>query len=940
MNVSKRKSGILGRIFAVFLVAELLLLPYAPVSAKRFPSASQMAAELEQRYHINTGAIQNAGENFNVSDGKKTVPEVSLFFSPSDPKEGQKITAKSFPIYFSNPPEQLYYTWFLKQRDRDDKYCDIDSSPSGTHQADCDDDKDGKISENDWKVRAARIIAQSGYDNGNASYDPDTADADSDGFSATGRFGGSFETGKNDWCYLYDTAGGTIYEITRNGGSFAGCDQSAGERPVCISQTTNIASGSQTCDSGTGTCTGTTYTESGSGDYYISGTPSCSGGAPSCGVGSTPRCIGKDDLEPFTSAPGSSLSSCVSGNPTPDCQHIFPSSKGVDGAGDGDFDNDEERFWGTDPADADTADNGNKDEANVIGLGVDSFTWNYRSGDMVGLGVEGISMIPTKHDDSSNMVMWAFSKNKCDVGASAGYTTVVKGYSVYIPTTDKDVNDCVKDNLVDPLEGGQAKKLELEVSATPENPTNDETAEKGGDVVSAIASVSNSTRSLSELSYDWKVSISDNPNTEWQDVTSAMKAAGLLQASAGNGLSSISIALNMQTAFLDSLDLDGKDPLYLKIAPTVTENFSSGVARKGTSDVIVRVSNTTNKIVPYSATAALSGTTYKVSYGIPICNDPFIANPTTAADAMQNLNRIACRVMKNEIIGLKFANDAGLSDFQWTLNGSPITCSANVSNACGNGIFFAVAGNPGETYTIKASAVDTTSGKSVSLARTFQIVEPEVVIESADQTSAWPKYIGTHTDLDGNSFDEYSDIAFETYGTGSIKLKARFLPGPAKFVSSDPGPDGALWTADDIPMRTWTIDGQAVDETAVNSLEIDYAPTTPKLPGEVYNVSFNAMLVQPVEKRQALKEIWGIDTLASTEIRISQGIQVDVVEAEDIVQGPKKFLAAISSYLPASVLFAFKITLSMALLLFTVGFVFALIPAEPRTDEVILSRRD
>lgn len=937
----------ISAVFAIVLVAQLAV-PIELLAlfggGPKIPSPSQVAKEMEQRYHINQQSVQNLGETFNVADNKKTTPEVSIFFSPSDPREGQKITAKAFPMYFANENSQLYYTWYLKQ-----KGCDLGGKAGKPSY--CDADGAGNITVNDWKVAAAKILATDGADKAAFDYG---SDSDSDSYSAEYGGGNQMNT-SGDWCYLADQSGGGVYELV----TAASADSytcGALYEPGCVSGSDTLESGTITYDPWVSS---SSDVFSYSSTYESVGYPDCNGNVPTCPSGTRARCILKTKINSTFSYSGDTTDiNCTSGSAAVGglkCSfHLFPwpdtdLSGGIaagekNDSGDGSFGKDEEDFWGTNPNDPDTADNGNKDEANVVGLGRDTFTWNYQQGDMLGVVVEGTSMISTKHSDSSSAVMWAFSKNNCDVKDKGSYTETIKGYSVIIPTTAMDVDDvnaCLEANLIDPLEGGQgtSKKLEVEVTATPENPVNDETAEKGGDVVSAIASVSNSSRSISELSYDWKVSISDNPNGGWQDITADLKNDGLLQNSKGNGLSAISVALNMQTAFLSPLGLDGDDPLYLKVAPTVSENFSSGVARKGTSDVIVRVSNTTNKIIPYTANAALVGGSYKVSYGGAICNDPFIANPATAAQAMQNLNRIACRVMKNEIIGLKFSNEIGLSDFQWTLNGTPITCSANVSSACGNGIFFAVAGNPGETYTIKASAVNTGSGKSVTLARTFQIVEPEVLVESDDQTLAWPKYIGTHTDLDGNSFDEYSDIAFETYGTGSIKLKARFLPDPAKFVSSDLGPDNTFGTADDLSRRIWMIDGTEVPETAPGSLIIDYTPTTPKLPGEVYNVSFDAMLVQPTEKRQALKDIWGIDTLASSEIRVSQALQVDVVELEEVAQGPKKFLAAISSYLPASVLFAFKITLSMALLLFTVGFVFALIPAEPRTDEVILSRR-
>ncbi|MBP9751944.1 MAG: hypothetical protein KBD19_03725 [Candidatus Moranbacteria bacterium] len=977
MNISSTKSRrTISSAFALALVMQLVF-PMQLLAmfggGPKIPSPSKVAKEMEQRYHINTESVQNIGEGFNVADSKKTTPEVSVFFSPSDPREGQKITAKAFPMYFSNENQHLYYTWYLKRTG-----CDL--GPAGGKPAYCNADGSGNITVNDWKVAAGRILATDNADKAGFDYGSST---DSDSYSA--QYGGGNQVNTSgDWCYLADQSSGTIYELVTKATSDSYTCGALYE-PGCVSGSDtidpaafNASASADALGNSSVSVVGSTFVNTST--YESVGSPDCKNNTPTCPSGTVARCILKAkmdstfDYNADTAGIGCTSGSVVAGGSK--CSfHLFPwPDTNLDGniaagekndSGDGAFGVNEENFWGTNPNDPDTADNGNKDEANVVGLGRDTFTWNYQQGDMLGVVVEGVSMITTKHSDSSSAIMWAFPKNDCAVLGKGSYSQTIKGYSVKIPTTDMtvdDVNACLDDNLLDPLEGGQgsSKKLEVEVSATPENPVNDETTEGWGDTVSAFVSVSNSSRASSELSYDWTVSISDNPNTGWKDITANLKTEGLLQNSAGNGLDSISIELNMQTAFLTPLGFNGVDPLYLKIAPTVKENFSNAVVREGKSDVIVRVLNTTNKIVAYRTSAELAGGSYKVTFdsdlapaapGVqlaPMCNNYYgdlspgalaLAGVTLEEAVKANLNRIACRVVKNEIIGLKFSDEAGLSDFRWTLNDRPVTCSTNVSAACGNGVFFAVAGNPGETYSIKASAVDTATGKSVTLVRTFQIVEPEVVIESDDLALSWPKYVGSHTDLAGNVFDEYSDVAFETEGAGNIKLKARFLPGSARFLSSDFGPDLSFGTADDVSRRIWLVDDIEVPETAPGSLAIDYAPVTPKVAGEVYNISFNALLVQPVEKRQALKDIWGIDTLASSEIRVSQSIQMDVVELEYIVQGPKKFFAAISSYLPASILFAFKITLSMALLLFTVGFVFALIPAEPRTDEVILSRR-
>lgn len=95
--------------------------------------------------------------------------------------------------------------------------------------------------------------------------------------------------------------------------------------------------------------------------------------------------------------------------------HLFPDPPGNDLVGDGSFGLSEERFWHTNPNNNDTADTGNTDEANVVGLGENTFTFTYTEGDQVGVAVEGISVNPTQYDDSSYMTMWAFPKNKCSV---------------------------------------------------------------------------------------------------------------------------------------------------------------------------------------------------------------------------------------------------------------------------------------------------------------------------------------------------------------------------------------------------------------------------------------------------------------------------------------------------------------------------------------------
>jgi len=75
------------------------------------------------------------------------------------------------------------------------------------------------------------------------------------------------------------------------------------------------------------------------------------------------------------------------------CRHEFPSCEGYV-LGDGEFGIGEEECWETDPNNPDTDGDGIEDEADLVGLNQQQFTWKYRPGDYVGVVVEGTSMIP------------------------------------------------------------------------------------------------------------------------------------------------------------------------------------------------------------------------------------------------------------------------------------------------------------------------------------------------------------------------------------------------------------------------------------------------------------------------------------------------------------------------------------------------------------------
>lgn len=892
------------------LLFEFFVTSAFPVSAGLFsgvkikiPTPSQVASELERRYNLDLGALQNQGQFLNVADNKKPAPEVSLFFSPADPKEGQKITARAFPTYFSNTEESLYYTWFIKHRG-----CDRNNSPNRATREACDRNDDGRISIEDWKVEAMQVLALNGYENTGVEYDADT---DDDGYRA--RFGGANKTNTPNHCYVNDPDSGINYELT-NSASASSFTCPAGTSPQCMVGEGTVASGANNDGD-------SFFDVEDSETCYVSGTPACSAGVPTCQVGSA-RCVAN------LNSCGTALTACsttTASGASPQCTHLFPE---VSRSGDGSFGVSEEEFWGTNPNDPDTADNGNKDEANVVGLGRSSLTWNYAAGDEVGVAVEGTSLIPTKHDDASSMIMWAFSKKDCPISLANGtgsYTKSIKGYSVSIPTADFDLNDCVERNLVDPTRGGQATNMAVTVSATPDNPLNDETLDKGGDTVSAQASIANSQGNLSTMLFDWDVDISDDiqfrSSDTALDVTRDLQTLGLLGNVTGNALDTITLKLDIpRTATL------GGRPLtsylsggvgYLRFKARVTENFSQGFIRKGRSDVIVKFTSSGKKISAYKASAALVGNTMKVS--LPdnpqvLCNNDV-------------LDRVACRVIQNEVIGLRI-DDTGLSNFKWTVNGSPLTCSrANVSDDCAdqpNEVnFFPVVGNIGDVYTISVTANDTSddedddnTGNVITLTRSFHIVEPLVVLRSRDGSTAWQKYLGQYRDITGQAencpgglCNDYSESMFEGFSGSTLAFRAEFVPGFLGGSSS---------------VREWRVDGELISESAVGEITF---PANKLAPG-VYTINLIAEVLPSNDIRRALLDIWGVSPFQSTEVTLATTAQVVLQEpgiASGPFQGERKYLAALIAYIPASILFTVRILLSAFLILFVTHFLLSLL---------------
>jgi hypothetical protein len=120
------------------------------------------------------------------------------------------------------------------------------------------------------------------------------------------------------------------------------------------------------------------------------------------------------------------------------------------------------------------------------------------------------------------------------------------------------------------------------------------------------------------------------------------------------------------------------------------------------------------------------------------------------------------------------------------------------------------------------------------------------------------------------------------------------------------------------------VDGEVVEETAPGEIHF----TAAKMPWEIYNVDLAAQVTLDEKIRRALLDIWNVSPFDSTEINFATAVQVELKEPGIVTgpfQGERKYLAALISYIPASLLFTFRILLSAMLLLFAASFLNALL---------------
>jgi len=896
---------------------------------------------------------QNSAEG-NAAKNKEKLPTLSVTFDKSSAKTGDTITATAAPVGFAYDDDSLYYTWFLKHKSQDQ------DDPKGPNQWKMEAAK--IIARGNFDKTSANYGRQI-FGNRDKGYLALPGwGLDKDDYSGADKTSVANADAQN--CYLQDYDTGKIWELRTTESDFncpsgssakcvnsqsfvmanSECAQDVGggdpitksacvkgeqEDPTCsIADAGNYAS-TITCGTGySAMCvknSGTVFPNNVTRSDICSAFNFTKGNATGlacddASIYATP--VGPDGVTPSAipnpNDDGTFIDGpleCTRVSKDNSCKHLFPKI-GVGKVGDGFYKIDEEQAWGTNPAVKSTAGNDNNDEMNLVGLNRTSFTWQYQEGDEVGVVVEGKAQQGTSHDDGTKMISWAFSKNTCPAlskeikdhpGAGKYYLDKRGKLQAGILTLDSfDLNDCLKDNLIDPAIAGTGS-LDVSLMYAPQNPANFAKDAKGaskGDTVTVTSNVNNVV-DASDYYYKWIIEGRSNnagmeniDDTGWRDITSHFDNHTPLE---GIGKTEISFKMDLS----DSDLLNNPDP-NIRVRLTVQE-AGDGSPRSGAANTVIKITNQKTGLIAYGVT---------IENGKPVLDKNLV---------VCSQNEEPCVVAKNEIVGVVLPNDPKgkpFTRFSWKRDNDELQCDSTVSSQCtgGNTVFFPATGEENDSIVISAKAKTSDADVSQEYTKTFNIAQPSAQITPADSSASF-KTLGTLTDLDGNVTPQYSNKVIEAGANSDITLKAVFSP---TFIEKN-------------TTYAWTIDGQTVNSNANDTVTLHSGDQN-----TVNNIDLAGTYVQPAEVRKALKDIWGVDASDSQESDIQNSVQVETPDAaatdtgSDTPMGamgsPGRFFASLITDMPSQLMFFVRIILTMALLLLATGVLFSVIPGAAETE--------
>lgn len=651
--------------------------------------------------------------------------------------------------------------------------------------------------------------------------------------------------------------------------------------------------------------------------------------------------------------------------PRKDCHHLFPNAPDKE-TGDDSFGKDEEKFWRTDPQNPDTANTGETDEANVAGLGISEFTWNYQNDDKIGLTVEGISMDPTQEEDASYKIMWAVLKNEmCDsvtdsfddtrdslAGLTDGATTAV---STPVITTDPATGyvttvgvTTVTTTVVD----------EINFTATVTTVTTTTTTVVdglGGPISGPTSATTTSVRNIrSETTIDKlndclednlispteggqaqkiDVSLSYFPTSPINDPTGENTTEIVINSAVTNADDPNLLKYAWQVYRSDIINPDSwGNPLLKSELPGIGQTMGAGLsslkfkpqfANPAPRFLKVKLSVTESSsgdsgreghsdvIIP------LSLTSNKISVFSVVVSPNLVLSLGQDERCAAGIDKAFCPIVQHEIVGMLVAR-GNFTNFIWTVNGDPIKAinypngESCLSGEClpatsenTNIAYFPVLKERGTKYDVSLTA-NSAKGEKIVLTKSFEVTDPEIKIISLDSATCRPVLLGNYVDFDNTLWPDYSDSNFQASPGTMISLQP---------ILNNPFAQDLIWYIDGVAMSPENLSYFGASVAADGTLTF---PAEKKL-GEIYSLAVQALYSQDNNTKKFLNLNEGVQLGEFFESTISDGIEIQMVDLAGVsgasASAPKKFLAAIFTGLPAYISFLFRIVLTVMLIL-------------------------
>lgn len=917
---------------------------------------NEIFQSVEQRYGFDENILKNAKR-------KESAPRVEMFFDNTNPKPGEKVTAHAIPEYFKNDPQNLYYTWYIIHTTdgniknatnsiKDGKIeaaklmarGDYDPNLDGQSYADPgkDPDNDGwptvdanSYDENKVAAPMGGADGVGGLAEGNDNIEPykdASAYCDARGAHSTA-----------EQCNLYNTPSSFNqyynFKPDQNGDYCQSCQQS-------LSFTATLSPDNQCCylvanpsdpglisyDPGTSYCP-TSYSAAYEGCFDYAGLKNTNKSLiESCLGTAYQACLTNWNnlhVNPTGDEPVSQVSRCYkhnfgTNNPdqgfrgytssgnfseddsgtdvTVDCKHKWRDAPGYT-SGSGKFPTGEEKYWKTDPTDPDTDGDGFPDEADAVGLGQQDLTWNYQTGDRVGVVVEGTSLIPIDEQSAYFKIMWGYS-DVCD--------------STKVGLMDNDECDSSDDYGYGflatraPNEQGD-DKLKVSLSFSPDNPLADPSdANKdnilgdgtitNADQISVSSSLDNTDFNPSELYYTWQIQKGDPQKDEWGGPLDISNNFSTASPSAGMGIS--------QFDFKPKKDIlsGGGDIIYFKVTLTVGKASDLATGR-GRSSVIIPVNKNGIQITLHKV-AIVDG---KATVGDEICND--------------GLYKTLCPAVKGQMLAAQVSgNNYKNSDsqFSWTVDGNsyyPPENAPQLFDGWNNTtIFFPVNKEEQEIENISVTATSKDVLQPATGTRQVTVVHPAVFIKSADTNVSWPKvYSAPSPNQKSVTQNIESGDAFEALAGSTVPYNLDFVP--YYLLGNDSNTE-----------INWSVNGTNIfspdfyaNNPTLDLVAVDNNNRTVKMPiGETAGV-FTTLSAEVKkywgdDERSISYSAWGIapDTLSGNSSVSIETVNADSTVVVGTIGGPGQILAAMGTHLPHYFMYLLRLVLTM-LMMFVVS---------------------